>query len=115
MFAQKFVLINGSYQMNDNGKISRERDGCNLSEIDYLTSETQKMTNDKNSQEEPYKKRRNRNAAGASGGVYGLAFIGALVYYIQHATTFVMGVIGFLKAVVWPAVLVYKVLEFLKM
>ncbi|MFA4999857.1 MAG: hypothetical protein WC545_00650 [Patescibacteria group bacterium] len=48
-------------------------------------------------------------------GIYGLAFIGALVYYLQHATTFWTGVIGFLKALVWPAFLVYRLLEFLKM
>jgi len=52
---------------------------------------------------------------GASGGVYGLAFVGALIYFIQHATTFWMGVLGFLKALVWPAVLIYKLLEFLKL
>lgn len=52
---------------------------------------------------------------GASGGIYGLAFIGAVIYYIQHATTFWMGVLGILKALVWPAVVVYKVLEFFKM
>lgn len=52
---------------------------------------------------------------GVSGGVYGLAFIGAAVYFISHATTFWMGVLGFLKALVWPAILVYKLLEFLKM
>jgi hypothetical protein len=33
------------------------------------------------------------NGNGVSGGVYGLAFIGALVYYIQHAATLWMGVI----------------------
>lgn len=47
------------------------------------------------------------------GGAYGLAFVGALVYYIQHAETFWMGVLGFLKALVWPAILVYKLLELL--
>ena len=52
---------------------------------------------------------------GASGGIYGLAFIGALVYFIQHATTFWMGVLGFFKAVFWPAFLIYKVLDYLKM
>lgn len=52
---------------------------------------------------------------GASGGVYGLAFIGAAVYFIQHAGSFWGGVLGFFKAVVWPAVLIYKVLEVLKM
>lgn len=44
----------------------------------------------------------------SSGAVYGLGFIGAAVYYIQHADTFWVGVIGILKAVVWPAFLVYK-------
>lgn len=48
------------------------------------------------------------------GGVYGLAFVGALVYFIQHATSFGDGVLGVLKAVIWPALLVYKALELLK-
>jgi hypothetical protein len=39
--------------------------------------------------------------------------IGAAVYYIQHATTFWAGVWGFLKALVWPAFLVYELLRFL--
>ncbi len=60
-------------------------------------------------------KRRSRNVGGASGGIYGLAFIGAAAYFISHATTFWMGVLGFIKAPFWPAVLIYKILEFLKM
>ena len=52
---------------------------------------------------------------GVSGGVYGMAFLGALVYYIRHAATFGAAVLGFLKAVFWPAVMMYKVLELLKM
>jgi hypothetical protein len=52
---------------------------------------------------------------GMSGGVYGMAFIGAAVYYIQHAATFLAGVLGIVKAIFWPAVLMYKVLELLKM
>jgi len=55
------------------------------------------------------------NSGGVSGGVYGLAFIGALVYYLQHAANFKEGVIGFFKALLWPAILIYKVLQFLKM
>jgi len=51
---------------------------------------------------------------GAGGAVYGLGFIGALIYFLQHATSFGEGVIGILKALVWPAVLIYKVLELLK-
>lgn len=52
---------------------------------------------------------------GTSGAIYGLGFIGALIYYIQHAVSFWQGVLGFLKALVWPAFLTYKLLEFLKM
>jgi len=43
--------------------------------------------------------------------MYGLGFIGALVYFLQHAHTFSDGVMGFLKALVWPALLVYKALS----
>lgn len=50
-----------------------------------------------------------------SQAVYGLGFLGALVYYIMHATSFLMGLIGVLKAIVWPALLVYRAFEFLKM
>ncbi len=48
---------------------------------------------------------------GGGDAVYGLGLIGALIYYIQHATTFGMGALGLLKAIVWPALLVYKVVE----
>ncbi|MBX4190219.1 hypothetical protein KW791_02915 [Candidatus Parcubacteria bacterium] len=43
-------------------------------------------------------------------GIYGLAFLGALIYYIKHAHSFGQGVMGVLKAIVWPALLVYKLL-----
>jgi hypothetical protein len=55
------------------------------------------------------------DCAGASSGVCGLAFVGALIYYIEHSSIFGRGVIGVLKALFWPAVVTYKVLEFLKM
>ena len=57
----------------------------------------------------------NMHGRGPSGAVYGLGFIGALVYYIGAATSFWMGVLGFLKALVWPAFLVYGLLKFLGM
>lgn len=50
-----------------------------------------------------------------AGAIYGMAFLGALVYFIQHATTFWGGVLGFVKAVFWPAMIIYKVLEQLKL
>ena len=47
--------------------------------------------------------------------VYGLGFVGALVYFIGHAATFSAGVVGFFKALVWPAFLVYYAFDlFLK-
>lgn len=51
----------------------------------------------------------------SSSAVYGLGFIGAVIYFIQHATTFWMGVLGILKAIVWPAMLVYECLDYLGM
>ena len=54
-------------------------------------------------------------ACGAGGAVYGLGFIGAAIYFIQHAPTFWLGVLGFLKALVWPAFLVYKLLELVRL
>lgn len=47
------------------------------------------------------------------GGIYGLGFIGAAIYYISQATSFWAGVLGFLKALVWPAFLVFDLLKFL--
>ena len=43
-----------------------------------------------------------------SSAVYGLGVIGAAVYFISHATGFWMGVVGFFKAIIWPAFLIYE-------
>jgi hypothetical protein len=43
--------------------------------------------------------------------VYGLGFVGAAIYYVSTATGFWMGVLGILKAIVWPAMLVYGLLK----
>lgn len=45
---------------------------------------------------------------GPSGAVYGLGLIGAAIYFISIASGFWMGVLGFLKAIVWPVFLVYE-------
>lgn len=50
-----------------------------------------------------------------SSSIYGLGFIGAVIYYLQHASGFWDGVLGIFKALVWPAVLIYKLMEFLGM
>lgn len=52
---------------------------------------------------------------GTGSAVYGLGFIGAAIYYISTAPTFWIGVLGVLKALVWPAFLVYELLQFLAM
>lgn len=57
-----------------------------------------------------------RSSVNNSGSfIYLLGFVGALVYFLQAAGTFWIGVIGFLKALVWPAFLVYYLLDYLKM
>jgi len=43
--------------------------------------------------------------------VYGVGMIGALIYYISVASSFWMGVLGILKAIVWPAFLVFEALK----
>jgi hypothetical protein len=58
-----------------------------------------------------HKYRQNYNQGG--GAVYGLGLVGAAIFFIGKATTFWMGVLGLLKAIVWPAYLVYEALNFL--
>ncbi|NCU31171.1 hypothetical protein EOM57_05205 [Candidatus Saccharibacteria bacterium] len=57
----------------------------------------------------------NNYNAGGGGAVYGLGMIGATVYYISVAPDFWMGVLGILKALVWPAFLVYEAMKSLGM
>lgn len=56
---------------------------------------------------------KNAGNCGGGGAVYGLGLIGALIYFIGTATSFWMGVLGVLKALVWPAMLVYEALTLL--
>lgn len=42
---------------------------------------------------------------------YFLGFIGAAIYFVSTATGFWEGVLGFLKAIVWPAFLVFEALS----
>ena len=51
--------------------------------------------------------------SGGGNAVYGLGLIGALVYYVGHAHGFWGVVLGILKAVVWPAFVIYDLLKFL--
>ena len=49
----------------------------------------------------------------SGGAFYFLGFLGALIYYLTTAPSFGEAVLGFLKALVWPAFLVYGVLLFI--
>lgn len=50
---------------------------------------------------------------GPGGGAYFLGFVGALIYYLQQAATFGEGAIGLIKALFWPAFLIYHLFGFL--
>lgn len=55
------------------------------------------------------------NACGnSSGAVYGIGVVGAIVYFFQNANTITDYVLGVLKGLIWPGMLVYKALELLK-
>lgn len=58
------------------------------------------------------KKKTNISSGSQTSAIYGMGMIGALIYYISTATTFWMGVVGVLKAIVWPVILVYEALSF---
>ncbi len=73
------------------------------------------MINNESSNSNYHEGKNKLNDKGVAGGIYGMAFLGAVVYFIQHAATFWLGVLGFFKALVWPALLIYKMLEFLKL
>ena len=47
--------------------------------------------------------------------VYCLGLIGAAIYFISNATGFWVGVLGFLKAIVWPVFMVNELFKFLGM
>ncbi len=54
-------------------------------------------------------------ATGCGGAIYGLGFLGALFYFVTTATSFWAIVIGIIKAIFWPGVIVYGILKFLGM
>ena len=49
------------------------------------------------------------------GCIYFLGFIGAVIYYISSTTGFWVGVLGVLKALIWPTFLVFGLLKSLGM
>jgi hypothetical protein len=61
------------------------------------------------------KGKKNATCHGSGGALYFVGFIGSAVYYIQAADSFWSGVVGVLKALVWPAFLVYEAMKVLGM
>jgi hypothetical protein len=49
------------------------------------------------------------------GALYGLGFVGALIYYLQTAHGVGEVILGILKAILWPAFLTHRLLGFLGM
>jgi len=56
---------------------------------------------------------KNNSSCSCGGGIYFFGFIGAVIYYIQNSTSFGNGILGILKAIVWPVILIYKLFGFL--
>ena len=59
----------------------------------------------------PTKWQGNQGQGAAGGGIYFLAMIGAAVYFVQQASGFWPVALAILKAIVWPAFLLYKVFQ----
>jgi hypothetical protein len=51
---------------------------------------------------------------GNSDAIYGLGVVGALFYFLQGANTFILIITGIGKAIFWPAILMFKLLTYLK-
>ncbi len=49
----------------------------------------------------------------SNSAMYGLGLIGSAIYFISTASGFWMGLLGFLKAIVWPAFMAYELFKFL--
>ncbi len=57
------------------------------------------------------KKKNGWGKCGDGGGIWFAGFLGSLVYYMQAATGFGSVLTGALKALIWPATIVYELLE----
>lgn len=73
------------------------------------------MTTDTNSPRHNQQRTKVIYRGASSAPIYGLGLIGAWVYYLGTAETFWMGVLGFFKGIVWPAMLVYEMMKYLNM
>lgn len=49
------------------------------------------------------------------GAVYGLGFIGSIIYFIQQANGLTEIIVGIIKSIFWPGVLAYELFKFLEL
>ena len=72
------------------------------------------MPKKKSKMEKKIEKKCNKGEMGGCGSCsYFLGMVGAAVYYIQTTAGFWNALLALLKALVWPAFLVYELLKFL--
>jgi hypothetical protein len=50
-----------------------------------------------------------------SSAFYGLGFIGAAIYFISNSIGFWAGLLGFLKAIIWPVFFIYQAFKYFGM
>lgn len=73
------------------------------------------MTTEQSTNQQSIQKPKVIYRGGASEAVYGLGLLGAWFYYLTHAATVWLGLLGIIKGIFWPAMLVYEVLKYLNM
>ncbi|OGM74326.1 hypothetical protein A2382_02845 [Candidatus Woesebacteria bacterium RIFOXYB1_FULL_38_16] len=50
----------------------------------------------------------------AGGAVYGIGFIGGIIFFVQNSTSITDALLGVVKAIFWPAFFVYKFFEYIQ-
>ena len=58
---------------------------------------------------------KSRGSGSAGQAVYGLGVVGAAIYFISNAASFWLGALGILKAIFWPAFVVFELMKHLNM
>lgn len=62
-----------------------------------------------------FKHKHHHGGCGGNNALYGLGVVGALFYFLKGASTFGAVMMGIGKSFFWPAILMFKLLTYLKM
>jgi hypothetical protein len=55
-------------------------------------------------------------SGGSAAGIWFAGFVGAIIYYLHfHSGSLWLVILAFLKAIIWPTLLVYHFMVFLRM